>query len=108
MVTHSIVLAQQSYVAPGHDRNHHWYQTLQANGLSCCDEKRRDCGPVDDYKDILSGGAEVLLEDNKWYFAKTDNKFYVDTPDGKAHVCRRPATNGGFTFYCIFLPKGYT
>ncbi len=103
---------QEQYVAPGHHEFHPWYQKMQLlNGWNCCDEKAQDCGPIEKYRDVSEDTTEVLLEDGKWYVAKT-NKTYVDTPDGKAHVCRQPMMDNygnrreGFHFYCVFLPRG--
>lgn len=103
----------EKYVAPNHHLYHEWYQTIQSLLMigGCCDEANNDCGPVDSYLD-LNSGAKVLLEDRKWHDTGDNvQKYYVDTPDGKAHACRQPDTNnfgfptGKFTFYCLFLPR---
>lgn len=105
----------EKYVAPGHHHFHSWYKKIQKElGISnCCDEQSNDCGPVDSYIDLGYGrGAKVILEDQKWYDTQDSHKkYYVDTPDGRAHVCRQPSRNdyghlsGGFSFFCVFLPK---
>gem|GEM_PF-4687370 len=94
------------YVAPGHHQHHAFYKQIQAElGVNgCCDDESRDCGPVADYVDLMADGTKVLMEDNQWHLAQT-RKFYVDTPDGRAHVCRQPVGLGSFSFYCIFLPN---
>lgn len=103
-----------SYVAPDHHRFHAWYQAVQAElGISgCCDKNNQDCGPVADYHDLGEGGVNVFLpDDGRWHFTEEARKYYVDTPDGRAHVCRQPMGNslvGGpeeFLFYCVFLPN---
>lgn len=103
----------EKYEAPGHHQYHEWYQAIQSllRIGGCCDEQSNDCGPVDAYID-LNMGARVLLEDGKWHNTGVDvQKYYVDTPDGKAHACRQPETNnyslptGKFIFYCLFLPR---
>lgn len=103
------------YVAPGHHEFHAWYQQIQVELKisNCCDEQNNDCGPVgQNYVDLGAMGTNVLLEDGQWHFAQTAKKYYVDTPDGGAHVCRMPASfsqdevpGKQFFFYCIFLPQ---
>ena len=99
-----------SYMAPGHGRFHHWYQYQQERlgVLTCCDEHSRDCGPVRDYRFLPDGSLEVFLEDGRWhtYTANPPNIFFVNTPDGRAHICRQPdvAEPDAFKFYCAFLP----
>lgn len=103
------------YVAPHHHHFHKWYQEIQKLlGISgCCDEENNDCGPVENYED-MAVGARVFLEDGKWHYTGAEvKKYYVNTPDGKAHACRQPITDGfgnrtGMTFYCLFLPQPMT
>lgn len=105
------------YVAPQHHHYHQWYQDIQKQlGISgCCDEENNDCGPVPDFQDLGVAGVRVLLPDDlNWYDADEARKYYVDTPDGRAHVCRQPAMNlfglymGEFYFYCVFLPNNFS
>ncbi|OGG86162.1 hypothetical protein A2392_01725 [Candidatus Kaiserbacteria bacterium RIFOXYB1_FULL_46_14] len=102
------------YTAPGHGEYHHWYQMIQKQlGINdCCDDESRDCGPVEAYQDPgFEKDLIVLLENKKWYSAYKARKFYVNTPDGRAHVCRMPGfnhlgtPNGGFVFFCVFVPE---
>lgn len=104
----------KSYVAPGHHMYHWWYQKIQAElGISgCCDINSQDCGPVATYDDRGGQGkVSVVLEDGKWHSTGQARVFYVDTPDGGGHACRKPKTDsegnevGTFYFYCVFLPK---
>ncbi len=106
--------SEEKYVAPGHHHFHHWYQTIQEKlGIwGCCDKENNDCGPVADFKDLGIGGARVLLpDDSKWHYTDKAKKYYVDTPDGRAHVCRQPEVNSfgrpvnEFRFFCVFLPN---
>lgn len=100
------------YVAPGHHEYHWWYQQIQKElGVTgCCDDNLQDCGPVERYVDLGESGVKVILEDGKEHLANPSRKFYVSTPDGRAHICRQPQTNmfgypsGDFSFYCVFLP----
>lgn len=96
------------YVAPGHHQFHSWYKQIQAElGIyGCCDSQNNDCGPVqDNYIDLGMGGVKVLLEDGNWHVIQNTKKYYVDTPDDGAHVCRKPiGISLGFAFYCVFLP----
>lgn len=108
---------EHAYSAPGHHEYHEWYQSVQKSlGVAgCCDEDSKDCGPVAKYIDPgVEKDIRVLLEDGEWYVAFGAKKFYVDTPDGRAHVCRKPSypsvTNfgksaSGFNFYCVFVPR---
>ena len=102
------VFASQ-YVAPEHHKFHTWYKQIQVelNISNCCDELNNDCGPIGhNYVDLGYNGTKVLMEDGVWYIVRTTKKYYVDTPDGGAHVCRKPYASGkGYNFYCIFLPQ---
>ncbi len=103
----------EKYVAPGHHEYHWWYQQIQKElGVTgCCDDNLQDCGPVERYVDLGEAGVKVILEDGKEHLANPSRKFYVNTPDGRAHVCRQPNTDSNywvttrFFFYCIFLPN---
>jgi len=104
----------EQYIAPGHEKFHHWYQYIQKQlGVTgCCDDLSRDCGPVESFVDNGASIVKVLLEDGKWHYVGSETMiFYVDTPDGKAHACRQPRFDWEkqialetFTFYCLFLP----
>ncbi len=102
------------YEAPGHHHFHEWYQMVQKKlGIdSCCDDKSRDCGPVEEYTISVDGIISVQLEDGKWHPINTSVRIiYIDTPDGKAHACREPDRDDfskvlldTFTFHCLFMP----
>lgn len=101
-----------TYKAPGHDRYHSWYQAIQERlGIAnCCDSLNNDCGPVTQYRLFFKDGTvrlDVRLEDGRWYTFH-GRLYWVDTPDGRVHVCRKPKgiLGGGFYFYCAFVPRG--
>ena len=109
LLTLTTIVTASQYVAPDHYKFHDWYKQIQAELKisNCCDELNNDCGPSgDNYVDLGYNGTKVLLEDGKWYIVRSTKKYYVNTPDGGAHVCRKPHTSGqGYNFYCIFLPQ---
>lgn len=89
----------------GHDKYHHWYQTLKTpEGLSCCNDQ--DCRPT---QTRVRDGVHEILVDGVWVPVPMDRVLKQSAPDMGDHVCALPGYSQGEThphILCVILGNG--
>ena len=87
----------------GHDKLHHWYETLKQplSGYSCCDNK--DCRPTTARR---QGELLEVLVDGEWMKVPSTAILTGTSPDTNTHVCAAQLYGRPKVIFCVVLGFG--
>jgi hypothetical protein len=87
----------------GHDKLHHWYETLRqpGSGYGCCDNK--DCRPT--VARVRDGILEVVV-DGEWTKVPPNVTLDIESPDVNTHVCAPKGPWSPKVIFCVVLGLG--